>query len=89
MPTAATETGGTARLYRMVMPDHLCPFGLKAKDLLERKSLEVEDHWLETRAQTEAFMAEQDVETTPQVFIGAKRIGGWDDLRRHFGQHVA
>ncbi|ROO31838.1 hypothetical protein SAJA_02395 [Salinisphaera japonica YTM-1] len=26
-----------ATLYRMVMDDHLCPFGLKSKDLLERQ----------------------------------------------------
>lgn len=26
-----------AIIYRMVMPDHLCPFGLKSKDLLEQK----------------------------------------------------
>ena len=26
----------TAKLYRMVMEQHLCPFGLKSKDLLER-----------------------------------------------------
>lgn len=26
-----------AVLYRMVMPKHLCPYGLKAKDLLERQ----------------------------------------------------
>ena len=82
-------TARTAQLYRMVMPDHLCPFGLKARDLLERKGFSVEDHALESREETEAFMAEQGVETTPQVFIGGKRIGGWDDLRRKLGQHVA
>lgn len=27
-----------ATLYRMVMPDHLCPYGLKSKDLLERSA---------------------------------------------------
>jgi len=25
-----------ATLYRMVTPEHACPYGLKAKDLLER-----------------------------------------------------
>ena len=30
------QTGKTATLYRMVMPGHLCPYGLKSKDLLER-----------------------------------------------------
>ncbi|SDU18462.1 MauE/DoxX family redox-associated membrane protein [Stappia sp. ES.058] len=74
-----------ARLYRMVMPDHLCPFGLKTKDLLERQGFSVEDHPLTTREETEAFMEEHAVETTPQVFIGGKRIGGYEELRVHLG----
>ncbi len=78
----------TATLYRMVMPEHICPYGLKAKHLLERKGFTVDDHWLETRAQTDAFKAEHDVKTTPQTFIDGRRIGGYDDLRRHFGLAV-
>lgn len=77
-----------ASLYRMVMPDHICPYGLKAKSLLARKGYEVEDHWLTTQAETEAFRKEHGVETTPQTFINQKRIGGYDDVRRFFGQHV-
>jgi glutaredoxin len=77
-----------ATLYRMVMPEHICPYGLKARFLLRRKGFRVDDRWLETRAQTDAFKAEQRVETTPQVFIGGRRIGGYDDLRRHFGLAV-
>ena len=79
----------SATLYRMVMPEHLCPWGLKAKDLLRRKGYAVEDHWLTTKAETEAFKAKHGVKTTPQVFIGGKRIGGYEDLRRFFGLKVA
>ncbi|SEB00385.1 MauE/DoxX family redox-associated membrane protein [Rubrimonas cliftonensis] len=79
----------TAELHRMVMPDHLCPFGLKSKALLRREGYDVDDHHLTTRAQTEAFMAEHGVETTPQTFIGGERIGGYDDLRAHFGKDDA
>lgn len=68
----------------MVMPDHLCPFGLKSKDLLERQGYSVDDHHLETRKQTDAFMDEHGVETTPQTFIEGERIGGYDDLRVYF-----
>ncbi len=75
----------TARLYRMVMPDHLCPFGRKSKWLLERKGYEVEDHHLTTRDEVDAFMAKHGVETTPQTFIGEERVGGYDALRVHFG----
>ena len=77
-----------AELHRMVMPGHVCPYGLKALDLLRRKGFRVEDHHLATRAETDAFKAAHGVQTTPQVFIGGQRIGGYDDLRRHFGQKV-
>lgn len=78
-----------AILYRMVMPGHICPYGLKAKHLLESQGFAVDDRWLTTRAETDAFKAEHGVETTPQTFIDGVRIGGYDDLRRHFGLKVA
>ena len=78
----------TAKLYRMVKPDHVCPFGIRAKDLLERKGYVVEDHHLTTREQTDAFKAEHGVKTTPQVFIDGECIGGFTDLREHFGLSV-
>jgi glutaredoxin len=78
----------SAVLYRMVTPEHICPFGLKSRDLLRRKGYAVEDHLLRSRAETDAFMAAQNVKTTPQTFIGNTRVGGYDDLRRHFGQAV-
>ncbi|RZJ42077.1 MAG: glutaredoxin family protein [Brevundimonas sp.] len=79
----------TAVLYRMVMPDHVCPYGRKALWLLKRKGYAVEDRWLETREATDAFKSDHDVKTTPQTFIDGKRVGGYDDLRRFFGQRVA
>ena len=77
-----------AVIYRMVMPEHVCPWGLKARDLLKRSGYEVEDHHLTTRAETDAFKAEHRVATTPQVFIGGRRVGGYDDLRRFLGNRV-
>jgi glutaredoxin len=81
-------THKTAVLYRMVMSEHICPFGLKSLDLLNRQGFEVEDHNLTTRSETEAFKDEHAVSTTPQTFIDGERIGGYDDLMRHFGKHV-
>lgn len=78
----------TASLYRMVMEDHVCPYGLKAKDLLAREGFEVDDHWLESREHTDAFMAEHGVDTTPQIFIEGERLGGYDALREHLGKDV-
>ncbi|MBN05224.1 glutaredoxin [Ponticaulis sp.] len=79
------ENKKTAVLYRMVMPGHICPYGLKSLDLLQRKGFEVEDRHLTTREETDAFKAEHDVKTTPQTFIDGERIGGYDSLRDHFG----
>lgn len=69
-----------ATLYRMVLPDHICPFGVRAKELLTGHGYEVEDRILDSREEVEAFKAEQAVEATPQVFIEGERIGGSDDL---------
>ena len=78
----------TATVYRMVMPDHVCPYGIKTIDLLKREGFEIDDHHLETREETDAFKAKHGVKTTPQTFIGGERIGGYDDLREHFGKSV-
>ena len=77
-----------AALYRMDMDGHTCPFGLKAKALLKRQGFALDDHPLRTRDATESFKAEQGVKTTPQIFIDDRRIGGYDDLRRHLGKAV-
>jgi len=82
---------GTARkavIYRMVMPDHVCPWGLKAKDLLRRSGYQIDDRHLTTREETDAFKQEHGVATTPQIFIGGARVGGYDDLRRFLGKRV-
>lgn len=84
----SSDPAKQATLYRMVMDKHLCPFGLKSLDLLKRKGFDVEDNWLTSRDQTDAFMEQHDVETTPQTFINGQRIGGYDELRQHFGKKV-
>lgn len=77
-----------AELYRMVTPEHTCPWGLKALDLLKGEGVEVEDHHLKSRAETDAFKAKHKVETTPQTFIDGRRVGGYDDLRAWLGKEV-
>ncbi len=78
----------SATLYRMVMTEHTCPYGLKSLDLLKRQGFEVDDHHLKSRAETDAFKSEHDVDTTPQAFIAGERIGGYEDLLAHFGKDV-
>ena len=74
----------TAQLYRMATDQHLCPFGLKSRDLLRRKGYTIEDHPLTSREATDAFKREHEVTTTPQTFIDGTRVGGYSDLRKHF-----
>ena len=76
----------TARLYRMVMPEHVCPYGVKARWLLEKNGYLVDDRWLTTREETDAFKREQKVRTTPQTFVEGKRIGGYTELRKFLGK---
>lgn len=74
-----------ATLYRMVLPDHTCPFGVKAKQLLQSAGFTVDDQILRSREEVDAFKAEHGVETTPQTFIDGQRIGGSDDVERYLG----
>ena len=75
-----------ATLYRMVLPDHTCPFGVYAKQVLDAAGYAVEDKLLSSREEVDAFERELGVATTPQVFIDGERIGGSDDLARYLGK---
>lgn len=89
--TARAKSKGaekTASLYRMAMPGHLCPFGLKSLSMLKRQGYAVDDSLLEGRDEINAFKKAHDVETTPQAFIGGERVGGYTDLKKYFGYRV-
>jgi glutaredoxin 3 len=73
----------TATLYRMVLPDHICPYGVSAKQMLQAAGFTVENNILRSREEVDAFKAEHGVATTPLVFIDGERIGGADDLERY------
>jgi glutaredoxin 3 len=73
----------TATLYRMVLPEETCPFGVHAKALLDEHGFTIEEHILRSRKEVEAFEEEHGVPTTPQVFIDGDRIGGSDELERY------
>jgi len=76
----------SAVLYRMILPEHTCPFGVAAKQMLEEQGFTVDDRILSSREEVEAFKQEHSVATTPQVFIDDERIGGSDDLERYLAQ---
>lgn len=73
------------RLYRMDLPDHACPWGLKAIRLLQEQHIPFEDHPLRSQEAVDAFKAKHGVATTPQLFAGAERIGGYTDLAARLG----
>lgn len=79
---AADATGKTAVLYRMALPDHLCPSGQKARWLLESKGFQVDDRLFRKRSEVDAFKKAQGVPTTPQVWIDGERVGGYEALRQ-------
>jgi glutaredoxin/uncharacterized membrane protein YphA (DoxX/SURF4 family) len=86
MAVAAPEK--QAVVYRMVMPQTICPSGLKAKALLEREGYAVEDRWLRSRDEVDALKADLDVTTTPQILINGTRIGGYTDTLEHLGKTI-
>jgi glutaredoxin 3 len=73
----------TATIYRMKLPDHECPYGLLAKRMLEDAGYRVDDHLLTSREQVDAYMASEGVDTTPQVFIDGRRIGGSEQVAEY------
>jgi glutaredoxin len=70
----------TATLTRMVLPEHECPFGVRAKAMLEQAGFTVDEHILATRAAVDAFKAEHGLATTPLIEIDGETIGGCSDL---------
>ena len=73
----------TATLHRMVLPDHTCPFGVRAKQLLQAEGYDVDDQILRDRDTVEAFKTEHGIATTPLIVIDGETIGGCDDLERY------
>jgi len=75
-----------ATLYRMKLSNHECPYGLLAKRMLEDAGFAIEEQLLTTRDEVDAFQAEEDVSTTPQIFIDGKRICGSEELAAYLEQ---
>ncbi|MBC2606488.1 glutaredoxin family protein [Pelagicoccus albus] len=75
-----------ATIYRMVTPEHLCPWGIKAKDLLKRSGYRVDDRHLETMEANDAYKKENGYDETPQIFVDGERLGTYDDLREKLGK---
>ena len=72
-----------ATLTRMVLPGHECPYGVRAKALLEQAGYEVDEHILSSRGEVDAFKQEQGIATTPLIVIDGETVGGSADLERY------
>lgn len=70
----------------MVLPDHTCPFGVRAKTMLEEAGFEVDEHILSTREEVDSLKAEHGLATTPLIVVDGKKIGGSSDLQRYLAQ---
>ena len=62
----------TATLYRMKLPTHECPYGLRAKEMLEQAGFDIDEHLLTTR---------DEVDARRQALHGSRRRGAGHDLR--------
>lgn len=69
-----------ATLYRMVLPDHVCPFGERAKAMLIDHGYAVDDRLLTSRDEVDSFKAEHGLATTPLIVIAGEKIGGSEKL---------
>ena len=77
-----------ATLYRMVLPDHVCPYGERAKAMLEAEGYAVDDQLLTTREEVDSFEAEHKIPTTPLIVISGKPILGSDGLEAYLRDHA-
>lgn len=80
----AVPASMNVRLYRMSTHDHECPWGLRAVTLLKEKGIEFDDIRLASPDEVTAFKSQHNVTTTPQIFFGEERIGGYTDLAEYF-----
>ncbi len=58
-----------------------CPYCARARGLLERKGIEIEEIDIDARPDARAEMVRRSGrQTVPQIFIGEILVGGSDDL---------
>ena len=79
----------TATLTRMVLPDHECPYGVRAKELLEQAGFTIDEHILGSREEVDAFKEKHHIATTPLIEIDGETIGGATDLERYLANAEA
>ena len=59
-----------------------CPYCARARNLLARKGASFEEIDIDARPEARAEMIERSGrQSVPQIFIGARHVGGSDDLQ--------
>ena len=79
----------TATLTRMVLPDHICPHGVRAKAMLEEAGFTIDEHILGSREEVDAFKEKHHIATTPLIEIDGEIVGGATDLERYLAEAPA
>lgn len=78
-----------ATLYRMALPEHVCPYGLRARHLLKSHGYDVAEFVLRTPEEVAEFKAKWEIETTPLVMINGERVGGTHELEQLLAEEEA
>ena len=66
----------------VIYSTRVCPYCAAAKELLRRKGADFAEVDLTDQPEERAKLRERTGRTTvPQIFIGEKPVGGYDDLR--------
>ncbi|HUO93473.1 MAG TPA: glutaredoxin 3 [Rhizomicrobium sp.] len=75
-----SKVGTMARVRMYTTP--ICPYCVRAKALLKKKGVEVEevDVLMNADARAEMETKSQGRKTVPQIFVGETHVGGCDDL---------
>jgi len=60
----------------------ICPYCVRAKQLLKRKGADYEeiDVFMDSKARAEMEQKSGGARTVPQIFVGDTHVGGCDDL---------
>lgn len=63
----------------------ICPYCVRAKQLFDFKNIPYEEIRIDLMPNQREIMEKLSHRTTvPQIFIGARHVGGYDDLRALF-----
>jgi hypothetical protein len=78
-----SHTGKSAELYRMVLADHTCPFGVRAKALLEEGGFKVEDKVLSTCRRNDRLEGGQEADADMPLNLDVFAVEDHRDLAVH------